>query len=131
MYHVPQHEAPMRRTVPKPFANTGITRVERAPAGARVLRWTLRQDNNAHHHGAVDNRKAPVYLDLSWKPGTGGPVTHVGVFKLDLAKLLDIQAIRPEPVGGSDARVRVRVVMLGAERFVLQVRSGGPKASLR
>ena len=120
----------MRRIVPRPLSN-GVTRVGGAPAGSRILRWTLRQDNNAHHHGVVDNRSAHVYLDLSWRPSSSGLVTHVGTFKLNLRELLKTNAIRTEPVGGTGDRVRVRVVMLSPKRFVLQVRSGGPKASLR
>jgi hypothetical protein len=106
-----------------------VARVERAPASARVLRWTLRRDNNAHHHGVVAWNGGPVVLDLWWRASKGVPESAVGIFLLDLGRLLDGGFVRWEREGEHD-RVRVRVVMRNPDTFALQVRTGAPAHAL-
>jgi hypothetical protein len=107
------------------------TRVGSIPVGANCRTWTLRRDNNAHHHGVVNLIESPLYLDLSWQPDGASPKSHVGVFRLDLAALLAAGFIRTDPVGSSGPRARLRVVLRNDSRFYVQTREGGPSLALQ
>lgn len=108
-----------------------VTAVEALPRGIRPLRWTLRRDNHAHHHGVVTWTGGAVYLQLAWRPRKGAPATPVGTFRLDLAALLEAGCVRYEPDGVVGDRVRIRVVMHDDDSFAVQVRSGAPCCLLR
>lgn len=107
-----------------------VTRVHAGIRGVRPITWTLRRDNNAHHHGVVSLSDAPVFLDLSWRPSKDDPETPVGLFRLDLRRLLQGGFIRHEPDGVASGRARVRVVMRTDDTFALQVRTGAPSYPL-
>ncbi|MFT5683249.1 MAG: hypothetical protein ACI8RZ_004180 [Myxococcota bacterium] len=92
--------------------------------GRRAYRWTLRQDDNAHHHRVLHTQKSPYLMNLRWRETKDSPVHEVGLFLLDLNGLLATGYIRGEPAGTSGPEVRVRVVMKGPGAFYLQVRAG-------
>jgi hypothetical protein len=104
--------------------------VSGAPTGASVRNWTLRADNNAHHHGRVRLAESPLYLDLSWRPSATERVEHVGVFRLDLPGLLQGRFIRHDPAGSDGPEVRLRVVRTSDGRFYIQSRAAQPRVEL-
>ena len=90
-------------------------------------RWTLREDNQSHYHGVVSLNESPLLLELLWRPNATAQVSRVGLFRLNLEKLLAGGYIRRDPVDsihGND--VRVRFVQANG-RFYIQTRSGEPR----
>jgi len=104
--------------------------VESVPPGERFRRWTLREDNQAHHHVVVSLSESPLYLQLSWRATKNSPPALVGKFKLDLQGLLAGEYIREEPVGSSAKDVRVRIVRAPDGLFFVQAKQDGPKLPL-
>lgn len=100
------------------------------PGGRRPYRWTLRRDDNGHHHRVLHLSKSPYLMDLRWRETKQSEVHEVGYFLLDLHALLDAGVIRGEPTGSSGPDVRVRVVMTAAGSFRIQVRAGAPSVRL-
>ena len=111
-------------------AESLCVRVSAVPAGTKRHRWTLREDNHAHHHGRVHLAESPFYLDLSWRPDAAGPIEHVGLFRLDLHGLLRGGFIRYDPVGSKGSEVRLRVVHAGDGLFYGQARATGTRIQL-
>lgn len=91
------------------------------PPGAHVRKWTLRNDNNSHHHGVVKLKESPLYLEFSWRQSAADPVMWVGVFRLNLPGLLQGGYIRYEPVNSIGPKVRLRVVRAIDGKFYVQV----------
>jgi len=106
------------------------TKVASVPRGVRPRRWTLRRDNNAHHHGVVDISNSPLYLDLLWRENKAAPANPVGLYRLDLPSLLEAGCIRPERAGTRGPKLRLRIVLKAGHRFFVQVREGSPFARL-
>lgn len=105
--------------------NSGLAvMVSRIPPGAKSRAWTLREDNESHFHNVVDLRESPLYLNLSWRPDSAGPVSHVGIFKLDLPGLLRSGFLRHEPVGGHGTKVRLRIKHARSGNFLIQTQDG-------
>jgi len=102
----------------------------RVPPGVRVRSWTLRQDDHAHFHNMVSLRESPLYLELSWRPSVSGRARRVGLFKLNLAGLLQGQYIRHDPVGSDGVYLRLRVVRADDGLFYIQARGDGPRIQL-
>ena len=107
----------------------GAGRVDRVPPGANVRRWTLRGDNNGHHHGVVNLSESPLYLELRYRDSAVQDPTAVGTFRLDLNKLLERGLVRRE-ANGRPGSVRLRIVRASDGIFYVQVNSKGPMARL-
>ena len=104
--------------------------VQKIPLGAACRRWTLRADNNGHHHGVVQLSESPLYLELRWRRTAFDPVLPVGVFRLELPALLRDGFIRPETTRSPQSDARLRVVREADGRFFVQVNKDGPKMLL-
>lgn len=105
--------------------------VLQAPSlGARLRQWTLREDNNSHHHGIVRLSESPLDLDLSWRSTAADTRQRVGVFRLDLVALLRAGCIRSEPSGSEQADVRLRIVRAKDGGFYIQARQDSPRILL-
>ena len=125
--------APPPEPVPSALAAAGsafAVRVERAPDGVHTRTWVLRRDNHAHHHGVVHLSGSPLYLNLSWREDRNSPAHHVGLFRLDLPRLLASKFIRHEPTHSTGPRLRLRIIHRPGPRFAIQVRSGDPECPL-
>jgi len=73
--------------------------IQALPPGVPVRKWTLRDDNNSHHHGIVRLSESPLYLDLSWRRTAADRPQPVGTFRLDLVALHRSGCIRSESPG--------------------------------
>jgi hypothetical protein len=105
--------------------------VDSIPVGAASAHWTLRADNHNHHHGRVQLSKSPLYLELKWKQSKGAKISRVGIFCLDLQKLLAGRYIRPEPADiDATAEVRLRIVRTDSNHFYVQWKSDEPRLPL-
>ena len=101
------------------------------PSGMERRIWTLRADNKGHHHGRIEITESPLYLELRWIPSKNGPLTLVGLFKLDLAGLLEHGFIRRDPQGSTGSDVRLRIVCDDDGAFYIQIRPGDAQLDLR
>jgi hypothetical protein len=124
-----------RVNVPRSEERLGETRplcetVAETPRGARVRRWTLREDNQAHFHGVVHLTESPLYLELSWRRNVVGQVKCVGLFRLDLHGLLKRGYIRHDPVDSDGSELRLRTVRAADGLFYIQARHDGPRLRL-
>lgn len=100
--------------------------VQVVSAGAKVRKWTLREDNKSHYHGVVRLDDSPLYLELFWRRTDESPMHRVGLFRLNLPGLLQGGYIRYEPADSSGPEVRLRIVRAEGQFFV-QVKQDGPR----
>jgi hypothetical protein len=97
-----------------------VERVDSAPAGVPVRRWVMRDDNQQHYHGVVSLDEDPAYVELLWKPTARGQEQLVGIFRLDLARLLEQGYVRPEREDHSNA---IRLRFHRGERSVVSIQA--------
>lgn len=112
-------------TFPLRSAMPFVQRVDSAPAGARVRRWVIRDDNQQHHHGAVPLEEEPAYVELLWKGTARGREQLVGVFRLDLARLLKDGYVRRERDDESN-EIRLRFHRGDRSVVYIQAQVDGP-----
>jgi hypothetical protein len=72
-------------------------RVAETPLGIKPRRWTIRDDNNQHHHGKFTVTDEPLYIRLLWRADGTSQVEEIGLYRLDLKNLLAEGFVRPEP----------------------------------
>ena len=104
--------------------------VDAAPCGARIRRWTLRDDNSSHHHGLVRLSESPLYVDLSWRRTATDPPQRVGIFRLNLPDLLRGGYIRLDPSDSLGTDARLRIVRADHGKFYVQANQHGPRILL-
>lgn len=90
-------------------------------------RWVLRDDNSQQCDGGVRLSESPLHLELHWKPDARGREQLIGLYRLDLARLLEEDYVQSEgaTVDG-DFRVRVRFHRGDRGVVSLQSRADGP-----
>jgi hypothetical protein len=93
-------------------------------------RWTLRADNNAHHHGVVNLSESPLYLELWCRESAADKARRIGVFRLDLDRRLQGGYIQRE-LNGKPGDVRLRIMREATNDFYIQANPRGPKVLLR
>jgi hypothetical protein len=86
--------------------------------------WTGNDESARNHHGVVSLNESPLRLRLSWKKSSKDAAKSIGVFHLDLRKLLAEQYVRIEP-RGQDA-VRLRFYHSPADVIYIQTNLRGP-----
>ena len=59
--------------------------------------WTGNDRSARNHNGVVRLNESPLRLRLSWKESPNDPVRRIGIFELDLRKLLAERYVRIEP----------------------------------
>lgn len=104
--------------------------VESAPYGARVRKWTGRDDNLRHHHGVVKLSESPLYLELFWRSTANSPIHRVGFFRLNLLLLLLDNYVRKDPIDSPGSEVRLRIVHSEDEDFYIQASSDKPRLQM-
>lgn len=105
--------------------------VQTAPIGAKIKQWTLRVDNNSHHHGVVRIDESPLYLELSYRLTATSPVKRVGLFRLNLPGLLRDGYIRFEPANASGPELRLRIIRSVDGVFFIQVNQKSPSLQMK
>jgi hypothetical protein len=103
--------------------------VEDIPPGAAARHWILRADyrcaGGSHWHAKVNLSESPLYLELGWHQTADDPVQHVGVFCLDLTRLLRDGYIRPESKDSQNSDVRLRIFRADEGSFYVQTNQRG------
>lgn len=104
-------------------------RVEALPPGATARRWVIRDDNQRHHHGVLPLSANPAFIELHWKPDERGREQLVGLFRLDLPRLLEEGYVRLER---EDDPGEVRLRFLRGDRGVvlIQARADAPALAI-
>ena len=105
-------------------------KVSEVPTDAKPRKWTLREGNNAHHHGIVSVNESPLYLQLLVRATAKSQPKSVGLFKLDLRGLLKQRYIRYEPAYSTSPDVRLRIVRAFNGAFYIQVNDDSPRCLL-
>ena len=103
--------------------------VDFPPSGQQVHQFTLRDDNQHHYHRCMSLRGGPVFIKLDWRESASHPAKAVGIYRLDLRRLLDGGYIRLERED-RPSEVRVRIVHEPSGTFVLQVGRDMPRLEL-
>ena len=88
-------------TDPNPYPPSHLShlvrRVESSQASGIQHDWTGNDESARNHNGVVSLNESPLRLRLSWKKSPKDAVKLIGVFDLDLRKLLAEQYVRIEP----------------------------------
>jgi hypothetical protein len=106
-------------------SNELVWRVESAPAGVKPRRCTLRDDNAQHYHRTMRLIESPVLIKLAWRANATSQVHSLGLFRLDLRRLLSAGYIRPEGSNSEDV-VRVRFYRANNGMVYIQTKQGAP-----
>ncbi len=84
-----------------------LARLVQDPEPGSIQRdWTGNDKSARNHNGIVDLRESPLRLRLSWKRNPDDQAKFIGVFDLDLPRLLAANYIRVE--GNRPSAVRLR-----------------------
>jgi hypothetical protein len=83
-----------------------VRRVKGFPVSERMRNWIGNDEVRRHYHAVVDLNESPLRLCLSWKKSPKDPVLLIGVYDLDLRRLLDEQYVRREPRVRNGIRLR-------------------------
>lgn len=111
---------------PLPHLSRFARRVQDSEAGEIHRDWTGNDEKGkrSHHDGNIYLNKSPLRLRLSWKESSNAPVCYIGVFDLDLQKLLAAKYIctSSEP----QDKVRLRFYHGLDDVIYIQVNNEGP-----
>jgi len=108
-------------------SNAFAEKVHNIPQGETSRKWTLRADNARHYHCMVSLKESPLFLVLNWRETAVDSVRLVGIFRLDLDRLLRDGYIRHDPVDSRGSDVRLRIVRNNDGSFYVQSRPDGPR----
>lgn len=86
--------------------------------------WTGNDESDRNHHGRVLLNQNPLRLRLSWRKSSGERAQLIGVFDLDLQKLLAANYIRLE--AGTQDKVRLRFYHGLDDVIYIQANMEGP-----
>ena len=88
--------------------------------------WTGNDESGRHYHIKVSLNSSPMRLRLSWKRSPADPVHPIGVFDLDLRKLLADGYVRVEPKT-EEKEIRLRFYHDADGLIYIQTKMGEPK----
>ena len=86
--------------------------------------WTGNDESARNHNGRVLLKPNPLRLRLSWRKSSTERAQLIGVFDLDLQKLLAANYIRLEP--GTQDKVRLRFYHGSDDVIYIQANMEGP-----
>jgi hypothetical protein len=83
-----------------------VRRVENEEASDIRRDWTGNDESDRNHNGKVPLSESPLRLRLSWKKSPEESARPIGIFDLDLRRLLKAGYVRPEPKSENKVRLR-------------------------
>jgi hypothetical protein len=86
--------------------------------------WTGNDENASSHHGRVLLNPNRLRLRLSWRKSSADRAQFIGLFDLDLQKLLAANYIRLEP--GTQDKARLRFYHGSDDVIYIQANMEGP-----
>jgi hypothetical protein len=81
-------------------------RVQSADASGIRRKWTGNDESDRNHNGTVHLSESPLRLRLSWKKSPKDSAHLIGIFDLDLRRLLEAGYIHLEPKSENEVRLR-------------------------
>ncbi len=101
-------------------------RLQRSEVSGVDRDWTGNDESGRHHHNKVSLNSSPMRLRLSWKRSSEDAVHLIGVFELDLRRLLADGYVRVEPK--TEAReIRLRFYHDADGVIYIQTKIGEPR----
>ena len=98
-------------------------RVQNAEVSSIRRDWTGNDKSARNHHGVVSLRESPLRLRLNWKGSPDATVKLVGIFDLDLPKLLADGYVRLET--GMQDSIRLRFYHSTDDLIYIQTNNEG------
>ena len=98
----------------------------RPPNLQKTRQWTGNDEIYNYYHEAVPLKNDPLYLSLSWKRKSDGPVEYIGTFKMNIEALLSKGFIRAE----GEKNVRLRICHGEDDLLYIQTKSGEPALAI-
>jgi len=83
-----------------------VRRVQNADASGIRRNWTGNDENHRNQHERVPLSESPLRLRLSWKKGPRDSTHLIGIFDLDLMRLLEAGYIRIDAESQDEVRLR-------------------------
>jgi hypothetical protein len=100
-------------------------RVQASEASNIESHWTGDDEKGRRsHHGIIALSKSPLRLHLSWRRSSRDSMQIIGIFELDLWKLLEASYIRVE--SGTEGEIRLRFYHGLDDVIYIQVNMKGP-----
>lgn len=91
---------------PPESMNNLVRRVQNAEASDIRRDWTGNDESNRNHNGKVHLSESPLRLRLSWKESPKHNAHLVGIFDLDLQRLLEAGYVRLDSKSENELRLR-------------------------
>ena len=88
--------------------------------------WTGNDEGGRHNQNRVNLDSSPLTLRLSWRKSPDDPAHLIGVFVLDLRRLLADGYVRVEP-GTEEKEIRLRFYHDTDDVIYIQTKSDAPK----
>jgi len=83
-----------------------VHRIQDSDASEIRRDWTGNDESARNHHGRVSLSESPLKLRLSWKHSPIDSAYLIGIYELDLRRLLDAGYVRVEPKTENEIRLR-------------------------
>ncbi len=91
---------------PLPNMSRFVRRVPNEEASDVRRDWTGNDESGRNHNGKIPLSESPLRLRLSWKKSPKDSARLVGIFDLDLGRLLEAGYIRRELKSKNEVRLR-------------------------
>jgi hypothetical protein len=91
---------------PLPSVSRLVRRVQNSDVSEIRRDWTGNDESARNHYGRVDLSESPLKLRLSWKQSPKDSAHLIGIYELDLRRLLDGGYVRVEPKKENEIRLR-------------------------
>ena len=96
----------MSAEYPLPSMTHLVRRLQNSDVSEIDRDWTGNDESARHHHGRVSLSASPLKLRLSWKHSPKDSSHLIGIYELDLRRLLDAGYVRVEPKTENEIRLR-------------------------
>jgi hypothetical protein len=94
----PEYPLPSMTHLVRRLQNSDVSEIDRD--------WTGNDESARHNHNRVSLNESPLKLRLSWKHSPKDSSHLIGIYELDLRRLLDAAYVRVEPKTENEIRLR-------------------------
>ena len=91
---------------PLPGMTHFVRRLQNSDVSEIDRDWTGNDESARNHHNRVSLNESPLKLRLSWKRTPKDSSHLIGIYELDLRRLLEAGFVRVEPKTGNEIRLR-------------------------
>jgi hypothetical protein len=94
----PEYPSPGMAHLVRRLQNSDVSEIDRD--------WTGNDESARHNHNRVSLNESPLKLRLSWKHTVKDSSHLIGIYELDLRRLLEAAYVRLEPKTENEIRLR-------------------------